>query len=619
MILLLYHLVIFLVGYYLSRIFIKHKNIMFVSISSLALGLLISLPLTYILASVVRSLPLGVYLFIIFSLGFFWLKRKIFRFEGFSLIPLDIAVVLGNVLFSLYIMSKTFKIASEGTMLVARNAIFDFGHALSIIRSMSWGSNIPYTSPFVSGTDHLYHFMFLFWSAILEYFGMSINWAFNIPSIIGFTLLLTDIYYLGKEIFKKPTIGILAILFTVFHGGLLFVPFFQNYGLSFSSILRNPDYLFTGPFDGSLYSLFFTLNVFINQRHLGIALGFFFLLYMLFRQDYDKGEIKKRIYFYGALVGVFTLWHFMLTGGLLFVFVAMLLLKKKYGEAWRLVITASGVSFLFVYPLLSLISPGLEGIFRNKNSGGSAGSSSNFSLLLPVNFLIVNYGFSIIFLILGFIKKSKERFYFLPLFFLTGLFILISLPTGFIDQKFLNVLQVLLAFFTAAGVYAFFQTHLMTKIATLMIIPLLIISGIIDFMVIKNDYLFPVKYSGSEQLVAFIDSHTKKDAVFLSYQEIFDPVLLAGRKQYYGFFRNPGIFLGEADQYRADRVSNVFAVQDEESLRYAVLDTGVDYILLPPPDKTDLPYTINYDLFKQTFPILTEDFDHLLLDVRKTF
>jgi len=66
-------------------------------------------------------------------------------------------------------------------------------------------------------------------------------------------------------------------------------------------------------------------------------------------------------------------------------------------------------------------------------------------------------------------------------------------------------------------------------------------------------------------------------------------------------------------------VRNVFEAQNVKTLRFAVKDTGVDYILLPPKDKLDIPYTIDYGLFKKAFFVVTEDFDHVLLDARKTF
>ena len=196
-------------------------------------------------------------------------------------------------------------------------------------------------------------------------------------------------------------------------------------------------------------------------------------------------------------------------------------------------------------------------------------------------------------------------------------FMVINIPLGVIDQKFLNVFLVVTSFFAAAGIVYLGELHKKITRILYLGLPLLFLSGIIDFMVIKNDYMFPVDLTTYGSIVSFINQNTPKNAVFLSYEDIFDPVTLAGRKNYYGFFKIPASLLTEADNARADRIRNVFEVEDSESLRYAVADTEVDYIILPPQDKKDFPYTINRPLLEKTFPVVLDDFNHLVLDVRE--
>ena len=83
-------------------------------------------------------------------------------------------------------MFKTFHGGADGQLFVGSNNVFDFGHAIGIIRSFSWGNNIPFTSPFESGLPFFYHFFFYFFVAIWEYFGIPIVWAMNIVSIFSF-------------------------------------------------------------------------------------------------------------------------------------------------------------------------------------------------------------------------------------------------------------------------------------------------------------------------------------------------------------------------------------------------------------------------------------------------
>jgi hypothetical protein len=616
MILLLYHAVIFFLGCWILKIFKARGDWISIGSMAIVLGLLTALPFTYLLSVFFGSLSFGVYSFAIGSTLFLWKKRKEVVVEHKPAKIIDVGIAIFCLLISTYVMTKTFKQAEDGTVSVARNAIFDFGHSLSIVRSMSWGGNIPYSSPFVARTEHIYHFMFYFWIAILEYFGMPIALAVNIPGIIGFSGFLMVIYMLGKELFDSKLTGLFSVLFLVFHGGLMFVPFFQKYGLSIESIWRFPNYLFTGPFDGSAYSLFFTLNVFVNQRHLGISLAIFFLLYVLFTRQAEKFT-TSHAFVYAIAAGVFLLWHLVFGIGLVCLMLLLLGLRKKWKEGFVLLSTALFIILIFAHPWISYLARGLENVLHKGVWVGGGGN--RVYPLRGIEFLVLNFGLSLVFFIIGIVKKRKQFQLFLPLFVFVFIFTVTSIKTGMTDQKYLNVLQVIIALFTAAGVYEMLKKTNGIKFIPIIFIPFIMLSGVINFMVIKNDFLFPVKVTKDENIVSFIRQNTKKDAVILGYEEIFDPITLAGRKSYYGFYKQPEIFLDEYDRHRKDRVQNVFDAQDVKTLRFAVKDTGVDYILLPPKDKLDIPYTIDYGLFKKAFFVVTEDFDHVLLDARKTF
>ncbi len=632
MLLFLYHLAIILLGFFIyKKFFHETKTWIFRGIIVTALGLLVSLPLTYLLAIVFLKLNdpifISVSVFTSVVLLFTFLKRRYLlsikhhRFKIHlkrdSLI--DGSIVFLCFVFSWYIMSKTFKVDSLGMISVARNAVFDFGHSLSIIRSMSWGNNIPYTSPFVAGTEQLYHFMFQFWVAVLEHLGLPIYYAVNIPSSIGFTLFLLVMYVIGKEIFKKISVGIMGIVFIIFHGGFMFIPFFQKYGINAGAILRNPNYLFTGPFDGSLYSLFFTLNVFINQRQLGISLAIFFLVYVLFQEKLRNNKLNgSTILFFAFLLGLFTLWHLVLTVGLFMTIVGILLYKKKWKESFIFVANALFIGFIFVNSWMPYLIRGLTSISIHGLGSGVPGSKPSQPVLLWLfKFIVLNFGLSLLFLGIGIFKEKKLVNFFSPLFILVGIFSFLSIRAGVIDQKYINVLLVLVALFTAAGVGLLVRKIMVIKVIAIIFLPCIILSGIIDFMVIKNDYMFPVEQTKKGKLVSWIADHTEKNAIFLSYDDIFDPVTLAGRKNYYGFYKQPDIFLAESDKYRRDKVRNVFDVTDSESLTYAVKDTNVDYILLPPYEKKDNPFTIDRLLIKKTFPVVYDQDGLTILDVRK--
>ncbi|MCX8008443.1 MAG: hypothetical protein N3A54_01930 [Patescibacteria group bacterium] len=613
--LVIYHLVVFMFGLWIYRRFFRIFPDMFsYYISGAILGILISIPFTYFLAVLFRSLSSGVYSFIVFVGGFLLFssgfKKDVRKIKQLSFF--EVCIVLFCILISSYIMHKTLQTANDGTILVARNTVFDFGHAISITRSISWGNNIPYSSPFIAGAMHLYHFMFYFWSAIYESFNIPLSFTINIPSVIGFSLFLLMIYVLGKHIFSSRSVGVMGIIFVIFHGGLMFIEFFKNHGVSFSNLWRHQNYLFAGPFDGSVYSLFLTLNVFVNQRHLGFGLAVFFLLYILFQNELR--DSKERIILFSFLCSVFAFWHLILFFGIFFCIVMSLILKKKLRKTFFFVALSFGFLSLFFFDWIPYIKRGLMGTVDamiEQQSGSHQNQVFRWSF---VEFVIFNFGISIVFFLIGIWKKKTEFFYFLPALILIGIFTVISIPFGIIDQKYLNVFQVIFCLFAAAGVWIIYQNKFM-RIFVMILFPFLLLSGIIDFMVIKIDLLFPIKVTKDGNLVSQIKALTERDAIILGYEEIFDPITLSGRKNYYGFYRQPLIIFSESDQYRKDKIENVFSSQDQETLRYAVEDTGVDYILVPKSSKRDVLYDVNLDLFQKTFKIVIDDHDHLLFKV----
>jgi len=60
----------------------------------------------------------------------------------------------------------------------------DFSTHLAVIRSFSYGSNFPSGYPHFADGNMRYHFMFMFLAGNLEFLGLRLDWAFNLPSIL---------------------------------------------------------------------------------------------------------------------------------------------------------------------------------------------------------------------------------------------------------------------------------------------------------------------------------------------------------------------------------------------------------------------------------------------------
>src|SRR5260370_14899420 len=111
---------------------------------------------------------------------------------------------------------------------------------------------------------------------------MRIDMAFNIISAFSFTSLLVLIFYVGKTLFNSSFAGFVAVLSLLFNSSLSFVNFIfsKHAGNVFSAWWHNVFYHSAGPLGQNTISVYWTLNTYLNQRHLifGIAVGLLFFL-----------------------------------------------------------------------------------------------------------------------------------------------------------------------------------------------------------------------------------------------------------------------------------------------------------------------------------------------------
>src|SRR3990167_7748496 len=233
------------------------------------------------------------------------LKRK---FEIFLLIVF--------FLFSFWLMTKSFGYDGQSQQFrIERHQIGDFGLHLSLIRSFSWGNNFPVESPFFPGLPLPYHYYFDLLVGLLERAGLRIDVAFNGVSILLFTALLFLIYKLPQLIFRKSKLlGILSVILFVFHSNLTFIDFFKEKGFSlstFKSFWLLPDYIHKGPFDGSIISIFFTLNVYLNQRHLiaAFVISLAIIYFLLSKLIKVQRISNKTLILLGLVLGVLSRVH----------------------------------------------------------------------------------------------------------------------------------------------------------------------------------------------------------------------------------------------------------------------------------------------------------------------
>jgi hypothetical protein len=128
----------------------------------------------------------------------------------------------------------------------------------------------------------------------------------------------------------------------------------------------------------------------------------------------------------------------------------------------------------------------------------------------------------------------------------------------------------------------------------------LTLSGIIDFMTIKNDARYEV-FGTKTPVINWIDANTEGDALFLTaYGELYTAPTLAGRRIFLGY--EP--WVGSAGYDVAARmqvVQSIYAAPDKAAACRLLTAEGIDYVYVGPSERSGQRFAINESLFAQQF------------------
>ncbi len=616
-ILILYTVSIFLLGWVIVKKWFDKLPWLLAIVGAFLLGTAIGVPVTYFLTLLFTKthepIFFGVIAFIAVVTPFIAycllsLKRRQLSSIRFN----ELLLVIVAIVFSSWLMTKTFHGGADGQIFVGSNNVFDFGHAVGLMRSISWGTNIPFASPFFSGLPMFYHFYFTYWTAIWEYFGVPVIWAVNMPSVLSFTSLLVVTYYLATIAAKqKPLVGWIAVALTITNSSLAFWYLLMKKGLSsdfFGQIWRLPTYPFAGPFDNSTISIFITLNNYVNQRHLAFVIAVGLFLFLFLEQAVAKKQLKPMItVMLGGVAGLLFFWNIAIWGLVLLLFSLFLLIHRQWKPFCIFVAGAVVTATLTMLPMAGFLYKAL--LFL----GYLTGVTRTVVDVLPswglLDYLLQNLGLLPYVALSGFLLLSKQiRKTFFPFVFLfAALCVSAELKKRGFEQKFLSFLMIgvnILAAVVLGKLWGDKQNAL--KIVAVILFFVLTVSGVVDLMPIKNEFAYPLVSKETAPLISWIQNETPRDAVFVSYSDMIDPVVLSGRKNFFGFFGNVGSY---------DRSGDVARIYAGDIARAKA--NQISFILMPKAKRDDFHYVVNEDLLRNTLQRAYEDERHIVFAVKK--
>lgn len=302
----------FALGDVIGRRFFTFVSLAHRAASAFLCGLLISSWWTYTLAYFCSgaSSPMlwGNLLFFVTSIGLIlWLNQNPpkERESGLDLSNSEFQkwdwVIAGVfLLFATWMMFKTFT-SGDGNLLIGHHQNADFGSTLSIMQSFALGHNFPTEYTHFTGERIRYHFLFYFQAGNLEYLGLTPVIANNLLSIFSLTSLLILVMTLGSVLFRSRIAGRIGAALFFAHGSLAYIPFLLSQS-SFSALidgLNSMTKFLPGlrdsagvPYRGEDWGVW-SLNVYLNQRHLASAIAIFLLvlIYVVIRLR-EKAELE---------------------------------------------------------------------------------------------------------------------------------------------------------------------------------------------------------------------------------------------------------------------------------------------------------------------------------------
>lgn len=445
-------------------------------------------------------------------------------------------IVLFSLLFSSWLMFHTFSYdPKNSSMLVGVKAWSDFGAHIPLIRSFSLGNNWPPQYPLFPGPPIRYHFLFYFLVGMLEKAGIRIDWALNIPSIIGFTGLMLGIAVIAQKLFKDKRITILSLLFFLFNGSLSFVRFFQLHPLSLTSlrdIISNDAFPSFAPWGEGEISAFWNLNIYTNQRHLAFAFALA-ILFIGILVYIEKKSFKKQFLFVIPQVCILAIMPYFHQPILVILAVFMACYFLLFPRLRGILLLIGAIGTLYISPQLIPLLQGPKTLLWNPGYL----VSPPLTLVHLVWYWIQNLGLHFFLIPLGWlVAPARIKKIMTPLFFL----FLISNVFQFsvemaANHKFFNFYLIVGNMLSAYVLVKIFSWKYIGTLVGSVGLAVLIFSGIIDFFPVYNDRYMTLQDLPANKIAMWIRDTTPPNAVFLNSSYFFHPASLAGRKIFQGW------------------------------------------------------------------------------------
>ena len=532
--------------------------------------------------------------------------------------------------FTGFLMFLTLKVI-DNSIYVGYSVFSDFAPHLGMIRSFSVSNNFPTQYSHFAGEDVRYHFMFQFMVGNLEYLGLRLDFAFNLPSIFGMVSLYMLLFVFVVRLTKSRLCGYLtAFLFTFRSSFTLFRYMAEQWkGDVWNALKTNTEFLgYTQNENWGLWNL----NVYCNQRHLAFAMALLVLALLLFlpyveqmgeklkqiKQKKDAGlwvnQIKTLLFtntafgvygitfavFMGIILGAMAFWN----GSVLVATLAMLFFMAAVSE-YRLDYLITAVLALVLYFCQSALFVEGSVVSPAYFFGFLADNKTFWGVLL---YIVELTGIVLFVALVGaaLVKGVKRYLFFVFLVPFVLAFTLALTVDVTVNHKWIMMSLMLVSMFAAIPLVALLKSGdwLKRLIAVLLLI-VLTATGVYDLSTVVKRNENHLIFSYDDPVTNWIAENATCDDMFLTPWYSLNNVVMGGAMLYYGwpYYAWSAGYDTYAREYKVREMYEASSVEELDAL---VKENNIRYIVVDYECRTSAEYIVREDIIETAYETVLE-------------
>lgn len=570
----------------------------------------------------------------------------------------ELIVAVGSTYVAWWLMHARLRIDDQGQLGVSTNTWSDTALHMAIARSFSVGANYPTEYPFFADAPIRYHFGFDFFAGMLQAGGFSPLWSFNLPGIIGFAGMLCVAFATARLLFSpaEPVrawrdqgnwIGLGAIVLLLTNPSLEWLRYLQTTAkgnvwtaLDPGVLFAKRNYVSAGPYSGDRIAIYDSLNPWLAQTHLIVAVGLVVVLvYAVLWLLRDGARPSTRTMLGLGVVFGASFWIngvvWLGAGVFFFALLGLAALgavrrDRAALRPWLLTGAAFAIPALLlaVPQALALTGGSSEGGIRlyfgyivcTTQAAGCASPEMNPLSLHDWGAFVVywwlNTSVAFPLLLVAFLlgtRRDKAIIAATTAIFVWGNLFTLGLDVGGHNHKTFNLWEVLSGPFVAYAVVQLWligrrrlrsdgSPRLAIVIAgrTTAVVAgiLLILSGLVDHGTVKNDTTVTVFGDDTtRQVTDWIAENTEPRATFLTdYDQPYTTPTMAGRSVYLGY--SPWALTSGYDiEPRKQAISAIYSSADPIAACQLLRQHGIDYAVVGPQERTSQRFKLSLSGF----------------------